>query len=192
MNKKSMQIRERIIELYSNRLIHKRVKKKEVVLEEGEVANCLYWVESGILRLWHNADGNDITLQFFHKNQMVSSFESFYLNKPSQFTLEAIEDSEVIGISRSDFEQLRVTHSEIEKVLMDYMCERFIEYTNLFLSRIQYSPEQRYRELIKEHSDIVEYIPHYYIASYLGITSVSLSRIRNRIMKEKIDLINNC
>ena len=68
--------------------------------------------------------------------------------------------------------------------MINYICERFIDYTNLFLSRIKNSPEQRYIELIKEYPDIINKIPHYYIASYLGITPVSFSRIRNRLKNQ--------
>lgn len=166
-----------------NFLIRKDVNKKEILLREGDVSNDLFFVEHGLLRLWHNTDGKDVTLQFFSENQMVSSFESFYLEIPSQFTLEAIENSVPIGLSKDNFEQLKAQNQDMQLQIIDYICRRFICYTNLFLSRIQHSSEQRYLELLRKHPNILERIPHHYIASYLGITPVSLSRIRNRIME---------
>ena len=171
-------------------LFHRRlVIKKEILIQESEISNSVYFVRHGILRLWHNSDGNDITLQFFKQNQFVMSFESFYLKKPSKFTLEAIEDSYIIEITRENFESITNKEPKIKDLMINYICERFIDYTNLFLSRIKNSPEQRYIELIKEYPDIINKIPHYYIASYLGITPVSFSRIRNRL-RTKSNKIN--
>ena len=166
-------------------LLSKTVPKKTALLYEGDVSDYIYFVKKGLLRLWHNADGEDITLQFFAEKQIVSSFESFYLRKPSQYTLEAVETCEILALSRDNFEKIKNLNIQLMEALLDYVCERFIDYTNLFLSRIQLSPEERYRELACNHPEMLERIPHRYIASYLGITPVSLSRIRTKILTEK-------
>lgn len=165
-------------------LFHRRlVIKKEILMQDGEISNSVYFIRDGILRLWHNSDGNDITLQFFKQNQFVMSFESFYLKKPSKFVLEAVKDSDIIEITRENFEFLINKEPKIKDLMINYICERFIDYTNLFLSRIKNSPEERYIELTERYPEIIDKIPHHYIASYLGITPVSFSRIRNRLKK---------
>lgn len=157
------------------------VRKKDVLIQQGEVSNSIYFIQSGILRMWHNANGDDITLQFFEANQVLASCESFYLQKPSKFTLEVIEKGEILEISKIKLNQILEYEPEIKEILVKYIYERFIEYMNLFLSRIKNTPEQRYIELIENYPDMVEKIPHHYLASYLGITPVSFSRIRARI-----------
>ncbi|MCG7338880.1 Crp/Fnr family transcriptional regulator [Staphylococcus sp. ACRSN] len=154
--------------------------KKETVLYEGDVANSIYIVKKGALRLWHNDDGKDITLQFFFENQFVSSFESFYLQQPSDFSIETIEDTVLIEINRQTFDTLIDKEPDINKEFIAFMSKRFINYMHLFLSRIKNSPELRYQELLQNNSEIIKRVPDHYIASYLGITSVSLSRIKNR------------
>lgn len=88
-------------------------------------------------------------------------------------------------LSAENAEIIYRENEKLKEVLLDFALERFDTYMNLFLSRIRDSPEVRYRQLIKNQPDIVERIPQHYIASYLGITAVSLSRIRNRVWKDK-------
>lgn len=173
----------KVLDKYRQLYKTKRVSKKDILIQQGEVANSIYFIKSGILRMWHNADGNDITLQFFEANQLIASFESFYLKKTSKFTLEVIEDGEILEITKRELDTILASDDSIQEILMNYTCERFIEYMNLFLSRIKNTPEQRYIELVAEYPDMIEKIPHHYIVSYLGITPVSLSRIRNRLKK---------
>ncbi len=157
------------------------IPSNEIILLEGEIATHIYLIEKGCLRLFFNKDGKDITLQFFLENQMVSSFESFYLDTPSLFSIESIEDCYVQAIEKQDFTQLLTKDFKFNRYFTDILANRFVNYNKLFLSRIKDSPEERYIELFKETPTLIERIPHHYIASYLGITSVSLSRIRKRL-----------
>jgi len=150
------------------------------LLDEGNISTEIFIVLSGALRLWHNDNGRDITLQFFFENQMVSSFESFYLGKKSGFSIEAIEDTTVLKLSKSHFDEIRQNYPAIEASVTKLICERFIEYRNIFFSQIQHSPEQRYQELVENNPEIIDRVPLHFVASYLGMTPVSLSRIRKR------------
>ncbi len=164
-----------------------QVPPKTILLREGEKANCLYFINQGCLRLWFNDDGRDITFQFFFEQQEVSSFESFYNNEPSLFNLETIEFSQLTVIKKDDYQKILSMFPKLKEYSNQFMAERFVYYTRLFLSRIKNSPQERYLELCSEKSQILERVPHHYIASYLGITNVSLSRIRKRISSD----INN-
>lgn len=154
---------------------------KTTLLEAGTVAKSLYCIRSGCARLWFNNDGVDVTLQFFMPGQMVASFDSLLHDKPSEFTLETILPTEVEVLDKSDIERALGEDSELERKFLVRVFDVAQKYVDLFLSRIKDTPQQRYERLLEEHPEIVAQIPQHYIASYLGITAVSLSRIRARI-----------
>lgn len=156
------------------------VPGKTILLKEGEIANKLYFIEKGCLRMWFNKDGKDITLQFFFEGQPVASIESFMGDQPSLFSLETIEHSALVSIGKPDFRKLLNADQGLRDGFQDVIYQRLGNYSHLFLSRIKDTPQERYNDLLKNHPEIVKRIPQHYIASYLGITPISLSRIRNR------------
>lgn len=165
------------------------VPHKSPLLLQGSIADRLYYVNDGVLRLWHNHDGKDVTLQFFLPGQIVCSFESFYLKAASKFSLETVTNCTLSYILRDDIMRMLETETLVQHFMTEYACNRFIEYNNLFLSRIQLSPEERYRELLTERPELLELVPHHYVASYLGISATSLSRIRKRISEKESEKI---
>lgn len=110
----------------------------------------------------------------------MASFDSLYKGTPSLFSLESIEPSEVLFIKKEDFYKKIEGSPSLRKLYEEKIIERFSFYQHLFLSRIKNTPQQRYEELLKEYPNIIQRVPQHYIASYLGIIPVSLSRIRNR------------
>ncbi len=153
---------------------------KSIILKEGKVADKLYYVRSGCLRLAFNNDGKDITFQFFFPGDIVASFDSLHNGTPSLFSLESIEPSELLAIDGKALRTLIRANEAIRDEYENLLAERFHAYQQLFLSRIRNTPQQRYEELLEQNPEIVKRIPQHYIASYLGITPVSLSRIRAR------------
>lgn len=156
------------------------IPAKTNLLEAGNVSRVFYFVKQGCLRLWFNSDGKDVTFQFFMEGHGVASIESFVRNACSTFSIETIEPSVVLKCSKEDMLQLMEEFPELKEWCDNFIVDRLINYTHLFLSRIKDSPEERYKKLVEEHPEIIQRIPQHYIASYLGITPVSLSRIRNR------------
>lgn len=156
------------------------VPAKTLLLEEGKVADKLYLIRKGCLRLFFCHDGKDITFQFFFEGDFVASFDSLHKRLPSLFSLESIEPAEVSVVQRDDFYDLIERTPSLRGIYEEKLIERFRAYQLLFLSRIKNTPRQRYEELLEEHPDIIRRVPQHYIASYLGITPVSLSRIRSR------------
>ena len=153
---------------------------KTVLLNAGDISRNFYFIEKGSLRLWFNQDGKDITMQFFFEGQGVASIESFVKSVPSMFFIETIEPTVVKMCNKEDLFRIIDESQSLKEEFYSYITDRLINYTHLFLSRIKDAPRQRYINLIKEHPEIIKRVPQHYIASYLGITSVSLSRIRNR------------
>ncbi|HSZ86635.1 MAG TPA: Crp/Fnr family transcriptional regulator [Puia sp.] len=162
------------------------VPAKFVLLKEGEISKKAYLIEKGCLRVWFNHNGKDITFQFFFENEGVSSAESFRKNIPSYFTIETIEPCILHWIHKKDIDRIIKQTNEIPELrenMMNILFERQLHYMKHFLSFIKDTPTQRYLNLVKEYPKIVQRVPQQYIASYLGITPVSLSRIRNRATK---------
>lgn len=153
---------------------------KEILLNFGEISKYIFFIEEGCLRLWYNNHGNDVNIQFFFENDVVTSFESLMKNIPSDFSIEAIEPTQLLAIHKADWFKIMELKPELKDVLIEHISERFIDYMNHFTSYIQDSPEERYQKLAKEKSHIIKRVPLKHIASYLGITTVSLSRIRAR------------
>ena len=137
------------------------VPARTLLLEEGQVADTLYYIRKGCLRLFFWNDGKDITFQFFFEGDFVASFDSMYRRQPSLFSLESIEPSELLSVGRDDFYRLIEQSPWLRRRYEEKLIDRFHSYQQLFLSRIRNTPQ-------------------HYIASWLGITPVSLSRIRAR------------
>jgi len=158
----------------------KEITSKTTLLKEGEVSNYMYFIRKGCLRMWFNNDGVDITFQFFFENQAVYSFESFLERKPSLFTLESIEPTTVVSLSKTSFDLLLSHYPDLKDIFHKILIQRMGNYAKLFLSQIKNNPQKRYEELLQENPEILQRVAQHYIASYLGITPISLSRIRNR------------
>jgi CRP-like cAMP-binding protein len=165
---------------FQNFFIERQIPAKTILLLEGEISYHAHYVLKGCLRESFNKDGKEITFQFFFEGQAVASIDSFLNNQPSLYTIESIEPSTIISISKDNFELISKMFPEFKEKFQDLMYQRFRNYANLFLSRIKDTPKERYEDLIKNHPEIIKRVPQHYIASYLGITPISLSRIRNR------------
>ena len=156
------------------------VPARQVLLREGEISRKMLFIEKGCLRTWINNDGKEITTQFFFEGDSVSSIESFRTNQPSLYSIETIEPSIVQTITQQEFQTIIEQSPEIKKQFEEHLFKRLFQSQQLFFSYLKNSPQRRYEELITTYPHIVQRVPQHYIASYLGITYVSLSRIRNR------------
>jgi len=161
---------------------------KTILLEEGKVSVQYIFIEKGCVRLFFNNDGNDKTVQFFFENEGLTSFESFINNAPSAFTIETIEPSVVYLLPKQYVIQLmdELSHeSDFLKMMMQLSALRQTHYINEFVSFIRDTPEERYQKLLTERPHIVQRVPQHYIASYLGVSTVHLSRIKSKLAKGK-------
>jgi CRP-like cAMP-binding protein len=164
------------------------VPAKTVLLEEGKVSQQYIFIEKGCVRTFFNDNGQDKTVQFFFENEGLSSFESFVNNTPGQFTIETIEPSVLYLLPKQYAIQLldELSHEpDFVHMMLKIFARRQIHYVNELLSFIRDTPEQRYQRLLNERPHIVQRVAQHYIASYLGVSTVHLSRIKSKLAKGK-------
>lgn len=183
-NKSSFEIVQfsKIGEKYHHLFEEITIPPKTILLNEGEISQRIFIVKQGGLRLWANHNGEDITFRFCFENEVASSFLG---NEPSMFTIESIEISTIMIVKIRDFMMLLDEIPEYKDALVNTLLKRLNDYGKLFLSRITKKPEERYLDMMNNNPEILLRVPQHYIATYLGITPVSLSRIRNRVTKMK-------
>ncbi|MGX5856017.1 Crp/Fnr family transcriptional regulator [Dyadobacter jiangsuensis] len=167
-------------EALSSYFVLREVAARTVLLREGEISKTMFFIKSGCLRTWINHDGKEITTQFFFEGDSVSSIESFRTNQPSLYNIESLEPCILQTISQRDFQTVINNSAALRKSFEDRLFARLFQTQQLAFSYLKNNPEKRYQELIQQYPHIVQRVPQHYIASYLGITAVSLSRIRNR------------
>lgn len=164
------------------------VGAKTVLLEEGRVSQNYIFIESGCIRTYFNNNGDDITFQFFFENEGLSSIDSFINNVPSSFTIETIEPSVVYLMQKKHVLQMYDelgNEPKLVQLMLQMSSRRQVHYINEFVSMVRDTPEQRYQRLIEEKPHIIQRIPQHYIASYLGVSKVHLSRIKAKLARGK-------
>lgn len=160
------------------------VPKKTRIVDLGQIARELYFVTQGSIRLYYLKDGSEFTGFIFTENLFAASLESFIDQVPSNQILETIEDCDLISIPHSHVMDL-LQSSEYFKTIWRVQAERrFINAQKILSSFILETPEERYKHLLENQPELIHRIPHHIIASYLGITPVSLSRIRARLAED--------
>ena len=161
------------------------VKKKHQLLEYGKVANHFYFIDEGLLRLYGYNGGEEKTLFFFKENMIAGSIESYLTQTPSELILEALEDTHLLAISGESLQELYDLSTKFSKAGLLLTQRRLAALMKFYTSFVFDSPEARYQDFIKNHPDLIQRVPQHIIASFLGITPVSLSRIRRRISNPK-------
>jgi CRP-like cAMP-binding protein len=164
------------------------VPAKTILLEEGKISGNYIFIEKGCVRLAFNNNGVDKTVQFFFENEGLTSLESYLKNTPSLFTIETIEPSVIYLLPKKHMKNLIEELSKepgFVNMILDISSERQLHYMHEFVSFIRDTPEQRYQNLINERPHIVQRVPQHYIASYLGISRVHLSRIKSALVRKK-------
>ncbi len=159
----------------------KSFKKKDLLLQEGQICDAIYFINSGYLRLFFNIEGAENTIQFFFQNSFYTDFSSFLSQKPSIENLQALDNCEVVIVKKKYLDILYEKYPIFNKVGRVFTENAFLSVSNLNKMLTNEEPEQRYLNLFERRPEIVKNIPQHYIASYLGIKPETLSRIRKRI-----------
>ncbi len=171
-------------QIIESHFTYRQVPRKFKLSEEGKIARELYFINKGLLRLFYTKDGSDITAYIFKERLFASCYDSFLRQSPGIQTLETLEDSDLLVINYQDLNKLYELIPKMNVLARKVAEQRFINAQLILSSYILDGPEERYRKFEKEHGDLLLRVPHYMIASFLGITPVSLSRIRKRLLRE--------
>ncbi|MNK14551.1 Cyclic nucleotide-binding domain protein [compost metagenome] len=167
-------------ELISKLFKEKKYRKGDYFLREGDVCRYVGFIISGVMQYYINNDGEEKTYGFGKEMDFVCNNESFIPQKPSRQLIQALEDCTLLVISYND---LQMFYSEIKngerfgRIVIEQVFVQTLQGLNSFYTD---SPEIRYEKFIKEYPELVQRIPQYYIASYVGVKPQSLSRIRSR------------
>jgi len=180
----SIPLTETEIEVIKEVFVPKRIRKRQYFLQEGEV--CKYWafLVKGSMRQYSIDDkGVEHIVNLFIENWWVSDRESYIMLAPSKYNIDAWEDCEVLLLTKADLlKHLRSIPAISE--MREKLTENHSIATQKRLSSISLSAEERYAELIKTYPEFLQRFPQHIIASYLGITKETLSRIRSQAVKK--------
>jgi CRP-like cAMP-binding protein len=161
-------------------------KKYQCFATEGKKSNDVAMVLHGMFRQYYTKDGEEKTTYFYFEQHFMSSYISCITQQPSPLTIEALSDAVCIVFPYREMAALfekSMAWQKFGRLVAEYLAAGLEE---RMVSLLLQSPEERYLDLLNSNKKkITERIPHHYIANYLGITPVSLSRIRNRIIQKK-------
>ena len=165
---------------YASMFREKKLKKKEIILKEGSNCRDVFFVVRGLLRVYFiDKEGDEKTFHFALENTFVTDYKSFLKRLPSNFSVQAMEDSTIVLMSYD------MLHDGYKKLRFGEKLGRLLaeDYLFIFSDKIQSiyteSPMERYKSMNLKFPKILQRIPQHYIASYLNISSVHLSRLKN-------------
>lgn len=156
------------------------VKKNKDLQPIGHTCKTIYFIKKGVARIYYFKDGIDITESFFFENSLIARVESLFTGKPSRKAIQVLEDAEIIAINANRLFKLYDTFPEIERLFRKIFEAAYVDTVNRIEGIQFHSAEERYKALLDEDPNVIQRIPLKYVASYLGITQVSLSRIRGQ------------
>jgi CRP-like cAMP-binding protein len=165
------------------------IPAKTILLEEGKISQNYIFIEKGCVRIFFNKNGDEKTVQFLFENEGLTSFDSFVNNVPSAFTIETIEPSVIYLLPKKYVMQMIEELSRepgFAQMILQMSAGRQTHYINEFVSLIRDTPQERYQKLLNERPHIIQRVPQHYIASYLGVSTVHLSRIKSKLAKGKL------
>lgn len=154
--------------------------KNDFLLKEGNRCRHLYFVEQGALRGFYNLDGKEITHWFGFENDFVTSFHSFITGEAAVENIQLLESCTLWAISKEQLTGLLDHHPDIEKLVRVTYEKYYIRLEERYVNAQFKTATERYENLLQETAHILERVPLGYIASYLGISQETLSRIRSK------------
>lgn len=157
----------------------KNIKKGTQLIKKGQIVNTTYYVMDGCLRSYClDKHEKEHTLQFAVKNWWISDFTGLFHKKEAALTVECLTDSTVIEFTTDKLNEIYAKYPEFNKYQRNNLEQHVIGLHKRLLNQLQLSALERYQIFVQQYPDIHQYVPNYHIASYLGITQQSLSRLR--------------
>ncbi len=166
-------------------LSFRKLKKRDYYLKEGEVCNTVSFINKGLVRMFYEIEGKEKIMCFIGEHAYVSEYQSFLTRKPSMIYIQALEDLELIDTTYHNLQYLYSTMPEANLIGRLIAEQLYISMNESSLIERKESIEQRYLRLIEEQPMLLQKVPQYMIASFLGITPEALSRVKARMVKDR-------
>jgi len=164
----------------------RHLKAHEIYINYNSNSKKFAYVQQGMMRSYYRQDdGQEKTVLLRWESQFFASYQTIFENKPSQQIFQALEDCDLLELDYNKLEEFINQNPKFEKARLSILQKMLIGTLKRVESFILETPEERYLNLVAEQPEIYNRVPSKYIASYLGITPVSLSRIRKRIVEKR-------
>jgi CRP-like cAMP-binding protein len=163
------------------KLTIQQFKKGEFLIREGEICRHVSFMNYGMVRYYYLVEGREICTGFVGSDEYISEYTSFLTQTPASMFIEAMEDTEVIHLSYNDMQGMYDNYSLFERFGRKIAERLFIMLSSQNTRLLLLSPEQRYQFVVSHQPLILQKVPQYMIASYIGITPEHLSRIRKKL-----------
>jgi CRP-like cAMP-binding protein len=162
----------------------RKIPAGEIYIDEGSIYKKLALIRNGLIRVYCiKPNGDDVTLMLRWEKQFFASHDNIILNQPSRFIYEALENTVLTEVDYNRVENILNNNPRLSSYRNLFLLNMLAESIERMESFVLLSPEERYLQLVKNNPDIVNRVHNKYLATLLGITPVSLSRIRHRIAK---------
>jgi len=170
------------IEELKSRLTEKKVKRRQFILQEGDICKHYTFVVNGCFKMYKVDDnGQEHNLQFAIENEWIADIGSFHSEKPSELYIEALERSTILQISKPDLLYLYTHYQKFDRNFRVLIENAFIDLQKRVLQNISSTAEERYLDFLKNHPNLFNRISNVQIASYIGVTPEFLSKIRKNL-----------
>lgn len=171
-------------ELVREKFHHRLYRKRQYVLQEGDVCGYMNFVVRGCLRMYKiDEQGNTHILQFAAENYWVNDLGSFHSLKPSGLNIDALEDTVALQINRDDLITLYTQAPKFDRIFRVLIENTFVRLQQRLLHNISSTAEDRYKFFLEVYPHLANRLAQVQIAAFLGITPEFLSRLRNRMSK---------
>jgi CRP-like cAMP-binding protein len=155
-----------------------RLEKNAFLVLEGDVCNFFCLIKSGILQHSVNVEGEEKTTYIGLANSITSSLGSFLYRKPSRKSVKALTDAKLLVIDRQNFEKLLAENAEFYRLYYELLERQLCLIDDYRIDLLTLSPEERYSKLVETEPELIKEVPLHYLASFLGISTRHMSRIR--------------
>lgn len=164
----------------NNVLKVRRFKKGESILYNGDICRHIFFINSGLVKVFSYKEDKEFIMRFFSEDQLFSVFDSYFMKTPSRFTISALENTTVTLIGYEDMARLSERHHAIETFYRKITADTTVRMTKRINEMLEEDTTERYHNFVSENNTILQRISLGDLAKYLGITQQSLSRIRTR------------
>lgn len=166
--------------------IQKKIRRRQYLLQQDDVARYTTFVSQGLLRLFAvDNKGSEHSLQFAPEGWWITDMNSFLTGAPSSYCIDALEDSELLMITKDGYEHLLDKLPKMERFFRIISQHSIVALQKRLFGSFKETAEERYLNLIDKYPDIVQRVPQHMIASYIGVTPETISRIRKGLSDRK-------